>query len=215
MLLLCRMGEQDNAIVPEEETFPSSTREILRNAAERGIRYRETVGQRGVAPTPEAVTNLARFRTRLSDHGTDPASILALLDELGSPATVTMAGGRYFGFVNGGSLPVTVATNWLATAWDQNCALYTMSPAASVLEEVALEWVLEALRLPETSAGAFVVGATMANFTALAAARHAVLARSGWDVDNEGLFGAPPITVVEAACPTAVRPSIGTVFATT
>jgi glutamate/tyrosine decarboxylase-like PLP-dependent enzyme len=110
-----------------------------------------------------------------------------------------MAGGRYFGFVNGSSLPVTVATNWLATAWDQNCALYSMSPAAAVIEEVALEWVLDVLRLPATAAGAFVVGATMANFTALAAARHAVLARAGWDVDNDGLTGAPPVTVVVGA----------------
>jgi glutamate/tyrosine decarboxylase-like PLP-dependent enzyme len=190
------MREQNNAIAPSEEAFPSSTAEILRDAAERGIRYRETLDQRGVAPTPQAVTNLARFRTGLSHHGTEPARILALLDDVGSPATVTMAGGRYFGFVNGSSLPITVAAHWLATAWDQNCALYAMSPAASVLEEVALEWVLEALRLPPASAGAFVVGATMANFTALAAARHAVLARAGWDVDNEGLFGAPPITVL-------------------
>src|SRR5262245_30084157 len=196
MLLLFRMRNKNNAIVPMPEAFSSSTREILRDAAERGIRYRETLDQRGVAPTAEAIGNLARFRTKLSEHGIEPARILALLDELGSPATVTMAGGRYFGFVNGSSLPVTVATNWLPTAWDQNCALHTMSPAASVLEDVALEWVLDALRLPTTSAGAFVVGATTANFTALAAARHAVLARAGWDVDNEGLFGAPPITVV-------------------
>src|SRR5262245_23931356 len=196
MLLLFLMREHNNAIVPVKKALSSATWGILRNAAERGIRYRETLNQRGVAPTPEAVANLARFRTSLSDHGIEPERILALLDELGSPATVTTAGGRYFGFVNGSSLPVTVAAHWLATAWDQNCALYTMSPAASVLEEVALEWVQEALRLPRTSAGAFVVGATMANFTALAAARHAVLARAGWDVDNEGLFGAPPITVV-------------------
>src|SRR5262245_5668889 len=120
MLLLFRMRKQNNATVPLEEAFSSAAREILRDAAERGIRYRETLDQRGVAPTPEAVSNLARFRTGLSDHGTEPAGILALLDELGSPATVTMAGGRYFGFVNGSSLPVTVATNWLATAWDQN-----------------------------------------------------------------------------------------------
>jgi glutamate/tyrosine decarboxylase-like PLP-dependent enzyme len=190
------MRNKDNAIVPAKEAFSPVDGELLRDAAERGIRYRETLNQRAVAPTPEAITHLARFRTTLSDGGTEPAQILAQLDEVGSPATITMAGGRYFGFVNGSSLPVTVATNWLATAWDQNCALYTMSPAASVLEEVALEWVLDALRLPRTSAGAFVVGATMANFTALAAARHAVLARVGWDVDHEGLLGAPPITVV-------------------
>jgi glutamate/tyrosine decarboxylase-like PLP-dependent enzyme len=196
MLLRCHVRELDNAIGRKREALSSKTAEILRDAAARGIRYRATLDQRGVAPTPQAVANLAGFRTRFPDRGTAPERLLARLDELGSPATVTMAGGRYFGFVNGSSLPVTVATNWLATAWDQNCALYAMSPAAAVLEEVALEWVLEALRLPRTAAGAFVVGATMANFTALAAARHAVLARSGWDVDNDGLLGAPPVTVV-------------------
>src|SRR5262245_61447371 len=190
------MRNKDNAIVPAKEAFSPVDWKLLLDAAERGIRYRETLNQRAVAPTPEAITHLARFRTTLPDRGTEPAQILARLDEVGSPATVTMAGGRYFGFVNGSSLPVTVATNWLATAWDQNCALYTMSPVASVLEEVALEWVLDAWRLPLPSAGAFVVGATTANLTALAAARHAVLARAGWDVDNDGLLGAPPITVV-------------------
>ncbi len=171
-------------------------RSLLEDAAERGIHYRESLDTRGVAPTPEAVSALERFRQPLPDGGTDAAAVIAELDHLGSPATTTMTGGRYFGFVNGSSLPVTVASNWLATAWDQNTALHAMSPAAAVLEEVALGWTLDALRLPARSGGSFVVGATMANFTALAAARHGVLERAGWDADNDGLFEAPPITVV-------------------
>ena len=131
----------------------------------------------------------------MPEQGGHPREIIDRLDRLGSPATLTMSGGRYFGFVNGSSLPVTVASNWLATAWDQNCALHVMSPVAATIETVALQWTLDVLRLPKDAAGAFVVGATMANFTGLAAARHAVLKRAGWDADNEGLFGAPPVTV--------------------
>jgi glutamate/tyrosine decarboxylase-like PLP-dependent enzyme len=171
-------------------------RDLLLDAANRGIHYRETLDARGVAPTAEAIAGLERFRRPLPEHGSDPTDVLAFLDEVGSPGTVTMAGGRYFGFVNGSSLPVTVASNWLATAWDQNCALQVMSPAGATIEAIALEWVLDVLRLPAQSGAAFVAGATIANFTALAAARHAVLARAGWDADNDGLFGAPPITVV-------------------
>ena len=107
-----------------------------------------------------------------------------------------MAGPRFFGFVIGGALPVTVAANWLATAWDQNAAIYRVTPAIAELEQTALRWLLDVLGLPARSGGAFVTGATVANFTALAAARHAVLERAGWNVEADGLFGAPPITVV-------------------
>ena len=122
--------------------------------------------------------------------------MLETLDRIGSPATTGMAGRRYFGFVIGGSLPAALAANWLAGAWDQNPGLFVASPIATVLEEVSLGWLLDVLKLPAGCGGAFVTGATMANFTALAAARHAVLARAGWDVEADGLFGAPPITVV-------------------
>ena len=124
---------------------------------------------------------------------------MALLDEVGSPATVAMAGRRYYGFVIGGSLPATLAANWLATAWDQNSGLYKITPATAFLEQVTLGWLVDVLRLPDGTGGGFVTGATVANFTALAAARHAVLERAGWDVEADGLFGAPPITVVASA----------------
>ena len=176
-----------------------STAGLLLDAAGRGIRYREAAANRRVAPAPVAVAGLAEFGGSLPAQGRDSGAVLEALDWVGSPATVTMSGGRYFGFVNGSSLPITVASNWLATAWDQNCALHVMSPAAATLEQVALRWTLEALRLPADSAGTFVVGATMANFTALAAARHSVFAAAGWDVDNDGLMGAPPVAVVVGA----------------
>jgi glutamate/tyrosine decarboxylase-like PLP-dependent enzyme len=106
------------------------------------------------------------------------------------------AGGRFFGFVIGGALPVTVAANWLATAWDQNASFVVTSPANAVLENVALRWLKDIFHLPVQSAGGFVTCATTANFAALAAARHALLGRAGWDVEAQGLFGAPPLTVV-------------------
>ena len=170
--------------------------DLLIDAAERAIRYREGLDERRVAPTPAELERLVELAGPLPDGPTDAAAVLKLLDEIGSPATVTMAGGRYFGFVNGSSLPVTLAANWLAGAWDQNAAFVVMSPLAAALEEISLRWLLELLGLPAACGGAFVTGATMANFTALAAARHALLEQAGWDVEGQGLFGAPPITVV-------------------
>ncbi len=126
----------------------------------------------------------------------DPGKVLAQLDALGSPATVASAGPRYFGFVIGGSLPVAVAANWLATAWDQNAGLRIASPVVAYLEEVVLSWLVDLFGLPAGSAGSCVTGDQMAIFTCLAAARHAVLDRAGWNAESAGLFGAPPITVV-------------------
>ncbi|HLV98894.1 MAG TPA: aminotransferase class V-fold PLP-dependent enzyme [Ktedonobacterales bacterium] len=170
--------------------------DLLLEAAERSIRYRESLDERRVAPTPEAVARLAELGGPLPAGPTDAASVLRLLDEAGSAATVTMAGGRYFGFVNGSSLPVTLAANWLAGAWDQNVAFAVMSPVAAKLEEIALHWLIDLLGLPPGTGAGFVTGATMANFTGLAAARHALLEQAGWDVEEDGLFGAPPLTVV-------------------
>jgi len=110
-----------------------------------------------------------------------------------------MTGGRYFGFVNGGMVPAAMAANWLAVAWNQNAALRVMSPIAAELEEIVLRWICEALVLPPECAGGLVTCATMANFTALVTARHALLARAGWDVTEAGMFGAPPIEVVVGA----------------
>jgi glutamate/tyrosine decarboxylase-like PLP-dependent enzyme len=121
------------------------------------------------------------------------------LDEIGSPATVATAGPRYFGFVTGGSLPASVAANWLSGAWDQNGAFVVGSPIAAALEEISLSWIRELLALSPGWGGGFVTGTTMGNFSGLAAARHQVLERAGWDVDRQGLFGAPGIRVVVGA----------------
>jgi glutamate/tyrosine decarboxylase-like PLP-dependent enzyme len=170
--------------------------ELLHEAATRAARYLESLGERSVAPTPQGLAGLDRFSEPLPPHPTDPQEVLALLDEFGSPGAMGVAGPRFYGFVIGGSLPAALAANWLAGAWDQNVGLTLASPVGSRLEEVALGWLLELLGLPPESGAGFVTGATVANFTALAAARHAVLKRAGWDVEADGLFGAPPITVI-------------------
>jgi glutamate/tyrosine decarboxylase-like PLP-dependent enzyme len=174
-------------------------RELLTETADRAIRYLESLPERCVAPSNEAVEALAAFRVPFPAEPIEASVLIKQLDELGSPATMAMPGPRFFGFVIGGALPATVAANWLATAWDQNSGLYTSTPLTAELEQVALSWLLDVLQLPAESGGAFVTGATVANFTALAAARHGVLARAGWNVEADGLFGAPPITIITSA----------------
>ncbi|MDE2233914.1 MAG: aspartate aminotransferase family protein, partial [Gammaproteobacteria bacterium] len=130
------------------------------------------------------------------EKSSKPEEALKILDETCSPATMAISGRRFFGFVIGGSQPVTLAANWLAGAWDQNSALYNVTPGTAYLEQLALRWLLELLHLPADCGGGFVTGATVANFCALAAARHVVLERAGWDVEADGLIGAPLITVI-------------------
>lgn len=180
---------------------------LLMDAARRAMRYLESLDERPVAPRAADIAVLDRLDEPLPAGPTDPHETLALLDELVSPATMAMAGPRFFGFVIGGSLPVTLAANWLAGAWDQNAALAAAVPGVARLEEIALRWLVELFGLPPQTGGGFVTGATVANFTALAAARNGVLARAGWNVEAEGLFGAPPITVVtgEEAHPTLFK----------
>jgi glutamate/tyrosine decarboxylase-like PLP-dependent enzyme len=170
--------------------------DLLHDIARRSTDYLNGLESRPVFPPVEAIERLAALDTPLPDQGLSAAEVAALLDEVVGPATVASAGPRYFGFVTGGSLPAALATNWLAGAWDQNAAFAVMSPAAAALEQVALRWVLDALNLPAGAAAGFVSGATMANFTGLAAARHALLERLGWDVEARGLFGAPELKVV-------------------
>jgi len=169
---------------------------VLALAADRATRYAQTVTERRVSPSQEAVAALSQFREKFPDHSTEASEVIAMLDGVGSPATVASTGGRYFGFVIGGSLPAVTAANWLASAWDQNVALRVMSPVGAELEDVVLGWVRELLNLPTDCDGGLVTCATAANFTALIAARSALLARAGWNVEDDGLFGAPPVEVV-------------------
>jgi glutamate/tyrosine decarboxylase-like PLP-dependent enzyme len=184
------------------------SRDLLQDAAARGIRYLESLRTRPVRPDPAAVARLsAAWGGAMPMDRTDDREVLRLLDELGGPATMAMAGPRFFGFVIGGALPVTVAANWLATAWDQNTGRTTVTPATAELERISLDWMVKLFGLPAGTGAAFVTGATVANTCALAAARHTVLANAGWDVEAQGLFGAPPIQVVvgEEVHPTVLK----------
>ncbi len=183
------------------------TDDLLSDAAGRACRYLAGLAEREVVPCAADLAALDAFDEPLPELATDPAETLALLDEAGSRNTIASAGGRYFGFVTGGSFPIAVAANWLATAWDQNAGLPVTSPVALRLHEVVQRWLTEMLGLPTGTAAVFVSGTAMANTTALAAARDRQLERAGWDVQSDGLFGAPELTVAigENAHSTLVR----------
>ena len=183
-------------------------RELLHSVALRAARYLEDIQERRVGPSDEAVAALARFHEPLPDVATPPEEVIRMLDEVGSPATMGIAGPRFFGFVIGGSLPAALVPTGWPPRGIKTPALFAATPVSATLEEVSLRWLLDALALPAGCGGAFVTGATVANFTALAAARHAVLQRVGWDVEAKGLFGAPAIQVVvsqEAHRPSSSR----------
>jgi glutamate/tyrosine decarboxylase-like PLP-dependent enzyme len=169
---------------------------LLRTAAELAIDYAATVDDRAVAPTVAALAGLAAFDEELTATGRPAEETVRLLAEVGGPATVASTGSRFFGFVTGGTQPAALAASFLAAAWDQNAALPVMSPVAARLHDVVRGWLVDLLGLPPGTDLGFVTGATMANASALAAARDALLADTGWDVQARGLFGAPTITVV-------------------
>jgi glutamate/tyrosine decarboxylase-like PLP-dependent enzyme len=170
--------------------------ELLYDACTRATRYLHDITSRRAFPLEADIAALARLQGPMPMQPEEPRSIIALLDDVGSPATVASNGPRYFGFVNGGAFPVCIAAQSIAAAWDQNGALRIMSPTAAVFEDVALAWLIELFGLPPDCGATLVPGAMSANLTGLAAARHALLARAGWDVENDGLFRAPELNVV-------------------
>ena len=183
----------------QKESSTSRTGELLNLAAAKAIRYVDQAAERAVAPSSADLATLGKFHEPFPSEPCDPAQVLNQLDAVGSPATNATTGGRYFGFVNGGMVPAALAASWIAAAWNQNAALRVMSPVAAELEDVVLRWICEALALPLDCEGGLVTCATMANFTALVAARHALLKQTGWDVTENGMFGAPPIELVVGA----------------
>ncbi|GAB5493435.1 MAG: pyridoxal-dependent decarboxylase [Phototrophicaceae bacterium] len=168
----------------------------IEDVAKRAIRYIDTIDERAVFPSDEALANLSHFEETFPEKPSAPEDVIAHLDDYGADATVASTGARYFGFVTGGVLPAATGANILTSAWDQNGASHIGSPINAKLEDIALSWLIDALGLDEEVVGGFVTGATMANFTALAAARHYLLARKGWDVEAQGLYGAPEIKVI-------------------
>ncbi len=170
--------------------------EVLAQAAAQARHYLRTIRERHAGVLPEAIKGLRALGGPLPARGENPLTVLKLLDDAGSPATVASMGGRFFGGVIGGALPASLAAHWLADAWDQNACLYDISPVAAHLEDVVLSWILDLLGLPPECGGAFVTGTQMADVTALAAARNSVLGNAGWDVERDGLFSAPPVAVI-------------------
>jgi glutamate/tyrosine decarboxylase-like PLP-dependent enzyme len=174
----------------------SSVAELLRRTCEIANEFLNGVAARPVARSLDFPELLARMGGDVPLVGEAPLQIIEQFWQLADPALVATAGPRYFGFVVGGALPVAIAADWLTTTWDQNAGLYVLSPAAAAAEVTAGRWLIDLLGLPKDSSVGFVTGGTMANFTALAAARHALLRGLDWDVEERGLIGAPKITVV-------------------
>lgn len=168
----------------------------LRRAAELGLDFLASLNARHVGARMDASAVRERLEGPLPEESRDPTAVVEELAAAVDPGLVASAGPRYFGFVIGGALPAAVAADWLTGAWQQNAALHALSPAAAAAEEVAGGWMLDLLRLPREASIGLPTGAGLGNAVGLAAARHAVLARVGWDVEARGLYGAPPITVV-------------------
>lgn len=188
-------------LVVQHPPVPTSIldRPLLERAMRHSVSFLEELPGRHVGARIEHA-ELSRHLSRpLPGDGEDAAAVLDALAEIAPRATLGSAGPRFFGFVIGGSLPVALAADWMTSAWDQNSGLYATSPLAAVVEDVAREWLLDLLRLPAQASLGFVSGGQMAEFTCLAAARHAVLRDAGWNVEEEGLNGAPRVNVVLGA----------------
>jgi len=168
----------------------------LSSAVTHAERFLETLDERPVAARVDAAAIREVLGGPLSDHGEDPEAVIEALAQGADAGIVASAGPRHFGFVIGGALPAALAADWLVSAWDQCAAFHSLSPAAAAIEEVAAQWTLDLLGLPAGASVGFVTGGQGANTTGLAAARHAVLERADWDVERDGLHGAPRVNVV-------------------
>jgi len=172
------------------------SKELFEQAKMYAYKYIDSLHDKNVFPSDEAIAGLDVFDEPMPDTPSSPSGILHQLGQFGSAATVAQSGGKYFGFVNGGYFPVSVASKWISDLWDQNSALYVMSPVASKLEEICEKWIVDLLGLPSGTAAGFVSGLSTAIICALAAARNELLLKQNWDVNQDGPFGAPPIRVV-------------------
>jgi glutamate/tyrosine decarboxylase-like PLP-dependent enzyme len=175
---------------------PESFSSLLDKARQFAGEYINSLAQRSVFPTEASLQAMDSLNEPLPEASCDPACVLKQLHEIGSRGAVNQTAGRYFGFVNGGMLPVGLAARWLGDAWDQNTAHYVMSPIDSRLEEICERWIVSLLRLPDETAAGFVSGTTIANFSGLCAGRNELLRRRGWDVTRKGLYGAPRLRVI-------------------
>ncbi|MDJ0916580.1 MAG: aminotransferase class V-fold PLP-dependent enzyme [Woeseiaceae bacterium] len=168
----------------------------LARAAEIAAQYLDSLDEQKVRAEPDPQLIRAKLHKELTDDGLPPLQVIEELNEDARDGLLNSTNGRFFGWVIGGGVPVSVAADWLTSAWDQNAAAYACSPTAAVIEDVIAEWLKDILGLPQQASYAFVTGCQMAHFTALAAARHKVLADKGWSAETQGLAGSPPIRVL-------------------
>lgn len=169
---------------------------LLSRAARHADRYLSAIRERHVGALASGEDLRRLLRRPLPEDGEESGQVIDELARAGLDGTTASQGPRYFGFVTGGSLPAATAADWLVSAWDQNATVYAMSPMACVVEEIAANWLKNLLGLPATWSAGLVTGTQMASFTSLLAARHHMLHGVGWDVERDGLFGAPPIDVI-------------------
>ncbi len=181
----------------QKEMFKEiNQKKLFEKAVDYAYNYMDNIPNRNVYPTEKAINELSIFDEPLPEHPNSADEVLRLLNEYGSPATVAQTGGRYFGFVCGGAIPASLAAKWLADVWDQNSAVYAMSPIASKLEHVCEVWLKDFFHLPEETVAGYVGGSSVATFCGLAAARYHILDKLGWDINQKGLFDAPKLRVV-------------------
>ena len=183
-------------MIQDKMFFEIGEKSVLKKAQEYAYEYLEKAFNREVYPTADAISNLKYFEEEFPQNSSNTNDILRQLHEYGSPATVAQIGGRYFGFVNGGIVPAGLAARLLSDFWDQNTAMQVISPISSKLETVVEEWLRQIFKLPRRTVAGFVSGTSSATFCGLAAARYRTLKKSGWDINQKGLFGAPVTRIV-------------------
>ena len=179
-----------------ENEYEMDLIKLLETTKEYALKYLQELPEKRVSPTKDSLNELKKLAFQLPENPTKDEDVIHFLNKAGAENTVTSNGGRYFGFVFGGATPASLAANWLAATWDQNAAFNISSPIAAKTEEVSGKWLLDLLHLPSNSGFGFVTGTTMANFCGIAAARHAILKRKGWNIEAQGLIGAPPLKII-------------------
>src|SRR5713101_8510478 len=177
----------------------SPYRAVLERALAHALAHLEALDGRPVSATASLAELRARLARPLTDTGVDASQVIDQLVADVAGGVLGSASGRFFGWVIGGSLPAALAADWLTSTWDQNAAIYACGPAEAVIEEVCGSWLKELLGLPANASFAFVTGSQLAHVTCLAAARHVLLAKRGWDVERKGLHGAPPIRIFSSS----------------
>ena len=182
--------------IREKMLLEMEQKNIFKQVQEYAFEYLDRAFERNVYPTADAIAGLENFVETLPESAGNAQEVLEQLNQYGAQATVTQIGGRYFGFVNGSVIPASLAARWLSDFWDQNSALYVISPLASKLEEVCESWLKDLLGLPDRVVAGFVSGSSLAIFCGIAAGRYRIFQNLNWDINRQGFYGAPKVRIV-------------------